>query len=57
MQDPPYICKTSGCGEDLTLEVFRKLTSGGIELRTRDQRRQVDPVVVTCSKGHVHTYP
>jgi hypothetical protein len=52
-----FICKTAGCGEDLTAEVIRKLTSVGIEMRARYAREKIDPVVVTCSKGHAHGYP
>jgi hypothetical protein len=50
-----FICKTPGCGEDVTAEVLRKLASTGIAMRTKD--RKADPVVVKCSKGHQHLYP
>lgn len=53
-----YICKTPGCGEDLTAEVMRKLSTTGMMYRSKDSLgRRVDPVHVACSKGHRHLYP
>jgi RNase P subunit RPR2 len=55
---PSYICKTSGCGNDLTATVIRLQLSGeGYEVRHAAQPRR-DPVVVTCPKCKaMHEYP
>jgi hypothetical protein len=54
-----YACKTPGCGEDLTDEVYRTMRDDVIAMRSRLIRRakRVDAVVAACSKGHRHRYP
>jgi hypothetical protein len=51
-----FICKTPDCGEDVTAEVIRKLKSGSVEMRMAEPA-PIDPVIVKCPKGHVHSYP
>jgi hypothetical protein len=53
---PTYICKTPGCGQDLTAEVMRKLMTEGVQMRTA-LPHDPDPVIVKCANGHVHLYP
>jgi hypothetical protein len=54
-----YICKTPGCGNDLTATVLRLIHSSGPQFRSKDlARRQPDPVIVRCAKcGASHEYP